>query len=537
MMDIQAAVFAAAGGLAGILAKGALLLAVAAVVSFCLRRHASAAFRHAVWHLTFVGLLLLPLVAALGPQLDLPALPFAAASAPPAAQVATLPAAASDSVAAADLPTLPAGNGLATEDNTGPAGWLTALLFVWALGAAALLARLGHGLIRIACLSRQATRVDDAEWNALTREIAIELGLRREVALRCHADIDMPMTFGIRHPVILLPIGAGDWPADKRRLVLLHELAHVRRGDVQTQLVMHFARALHWPNPLAWVAARHFLLTREQACDDRVLAAGARPSDYAGQLVEVARGVTRANGFVPTPAMAAPNELKNRIQSILDERRRRRVLSRPGAWGMAAVTLAIVLPLAALRPAAAEADSAAVAQSAPAVPGTAAQASLARSPRQAPAPVARGRAAEPAVAPRAVHNHPVDPETQIQKQAVFALSRLPAKESVPRLIEVAKSHANAAVRGFALMWLGQSGDPAAVKFLNDFIASNAPLELREKALFGISRLPKDSVPMLINVAKHGTDHSLREKAIFWLGQSDDPRAAEALMDIIQRRSK
>ncbi len=62
-----------------------------------------------------------------------------------------------------------------------------------------------------------------------------------------------------------------------------------------------------------------------------------------------------------------------------------------------------------------------------------------------------------------------DPDTDVRKRAVFALSQLPRDESVPKLIEVAKSNRNAAVRQQAMFWLGQSGDPRAIKFFEDVL--------------------------------------------------------------------
>ena len=62
-----------------------------------------------------------------------------------------------------------------------------------------------------------------------------------------------------------------------------------------------------------------------------------------------------------------------------------------------------------------------------------------------------------------------DPDTDVKKRAVFALSQLPADEGVPRLIEVARSHSNAAVRKQAMFWLGQSKDPRALAFFESVL--------------------------------------------------------------------
>ena len=62
-----------------------------------------------------------------------------------------------------------------------------------------------------------------------------------------------------------------------------------------------------------------------------------------------------------------------------------------------------------------------------------------------------------------------DPETEIRKKAVFALSQLPKDEGVPKLIEVARSHRDAAVRKQAMFWLGQSRDPRALAFFEQVL--------------------------------------------------------------------
>jgi beta-lactamase regulating signal transducer with metallopeptidase domain len=687
-METQAAMFASGALLAGVLVKGVLLLAGAAVVTFVLRRRTSAATRHAIWHLAFLGLLLLPLGAAFGPGFDVPGLSLASASPSPAVEAAApkapVPATTMHTTSAGNIPAAALPIASAPADDASPPAWLTALLLVWALGAGVLLGRLVYGLIQVARLGWRAHRLDEPAWNALGRQIEDQLGLRRKVSLLQHADVEMPMTFGIRRPVILLPAAAKDWPVEKRRLVLLHELAHVRRGDALMQLIMQFAYALHWPNPLAWFGARRFLLAREQACDDRVLAAGARPSDYASQLVEVARGLKARPHFAATPSMAAPSELKNRIQSILDERRLRRGLSRPGACALAVLALAIVLPLAALRPATAEIGDIAAPQTAPPAPATigdtakmhaatraraakmqaaaakrqtAARAAARaeakkqaaeakkqaieaerRAAAQADASHARAQARDAAALKRAearlqavehreqareqaakqrekaveqseqarkqamvqreqtmerrkqaLEQHKqamerlkqameqrkrvmeqrkqamkqreqameqrkdtaersaaakrrADDRAGIQQAAIAALAQLspelPPKKSVPILAKIAKSSANPAVRGQAIVSLGRIGrkNKKVAQFLINFAEQHAKTPGLQQYLIGaIGQLPpnQQSVPLLIQLAKSGSSADIRENAILLLGRTHDPRAAKAVIDIVE----
>ena len=62
-----------------------------------------------------------------------------------------------------------------------------------------------------------------------------------------------------------------------------------------------------------------------------------------------------------------------------------------------------------------------------------------------------------------------DPDTEVKKRAVFALSQMPKDEGVPLLITVARTNANPAVRKQAMFWLGQSKDPRAVEFFAEIL--------------------------------------------------------------------
>ena len=157
------------------------------------------------------------------------------------------------------------------------------------------------------------------------------------------------MTWGWIRPVVLLPAEAASWTIERRRDVLLHELAHVRRRDCLTQTIARVACAIYWFHPLAWVAERRMRIERERACDDVVLLAGARASDYAGHLLEIARGLrVPRTAALAALAMARPSQLEGRLMAILDPGRNRRGPGRRmGLIALITATL-LVVPLAAL---------------------------------------------------------------------------------------------------------------------------------------------------------------------------------------------
>src|SRR4051794_8922157 len=164
----------------------------------------------------------------------------------------------------------------------------------------------------------------------------------------------MPMAWGVLRPSVLMPADADEWPLERLRIVLLHELAHVRRRDCLTHLLAQAACAVYWFNPLAWMAARRARNERERACDDLVLAMGTRGSDYAEELLEIAR-VMRSGRFPAvlagaTLAMAHRSQLEGRLLAILDPRIPRRGVTRGGALATSFACLLAIVPLAALQP-------------------------------------------------------------------------------------------------------------------------------------------------------------------------------------------
>jgi beta-lactamase regulating signal transducer with metallopeptidase domain len=347
--------------------KATVLLGLAAVVTVFLRR-APASLRHLVWTLACGGVLALPLASALlpnwrlagWPRLDVP-VGFNAeqvTGVPERASHAQAPRRAPSTAAPTVREQRPVSSSTAPEGSVRwrlTPGW-TALVFpIWVGGVGAVLILLAVGMARIMWLGRITRPVEDEAWLILVEELSLELGLHRHVRLLQSNGPAMPMTWGIRRPAILLPAEADDWSAERRRDVLLHELAHVKRHDFLIQLIARFACAVYWFHPLVWLAATRLREERERACDDHVLRAGATPSVYATHLLEIARGLRAARATsLATVAMARPAQLATRLIDVLDTRRCRDTLSARAALPAWLVAIAVVVPLAAAAPRAAQ---------------------------------------------------------------------------------------------------------------------------------------------------------------------------------------
>jgi beta-lactamase regulating signal transducer with metallopeptidase domain len=266
--------------------KSTALLGVGLLAVSLLRRK-SAAVRHQVWSAAFAALLILPLLSVALPALRVP---VASSLLAPnlvfrtnAAGTAAEPARQAGSNTTAELPARSA-----TRVDGG-----RILMTLWAAGAAASFAQMLIGWAALERLRRRAHACDMPGFEAMRKLLEIE----NEVRLLETANGSMPIMYGLFSPVIFLPADATEWNAERRRVVLLHELAHVRRRDGATHLLARTALVFYWWNPLAWTAWRLFLKERERAADDLVLGAGADAPEYAGHLLEIARSMQLPAAF------------------------------------------------------------------------------------------------------------------------------------------------------------------------------------------------------------------------------------------------
>jgi beta-lactamase regulating signal transducer with metallopeptidase domain len=233
--------------------------------------------------------------------------------------------------------------------------WCRLVLPGWAAGVVLVLVMCMERRWRLWKIERAARPVTDPEVLGLRDSVLRELGLRRRVRLLETGQPLMPMTWGFWRPAALLPAEAANWERERLRLVLRHELAHVRRGDCLTQALAAVVCALYWFNPMVWLAAARMRVERERACDDVVVALGqTRASDYAGHLLEIARQLSAA----PRAALpvARRSGLEQRLRALLDGGNHHRGLTRRAAVSVAFALAVCLVALAGWRAAAGTQD-------------------------------------------------------------------------------------------------------------------------------------------------------------------------------------
>jgi len=364
-----------------LLLKSSVILLAAALATYALRR-SSAAIRHVTWSAALFAILLVPLLSFFTPRWA-PALISASKNVPiieseaPQIRISSRPnseTAIQSDIArldhgselgagkprtefianAAAVKTTVAGTGavdtivaektavapavadtvaastMIAQETTGSTekhqtDWQLVAFGIWAIGTGLLLFQRGLGSLRLRLLRKSSPRLVDLRAKTICDGVLAELGIDRAVEVRTSTRTLVPMTWGTRHPVLLLPIEALDWSDERIDAAIRHEAAHIARRDYFTNFGAQVACAFYWPNPLVWMALRSLHIAQEQAADDFVIRAGTVPERYAYQLLDLARKLAaRSDNAAPySIAMARPSTLESRMLAIMDEQRNR----------------------------------------------------------------------------------------------------------------------------------------------------------------------------------------------------------------------
>ena len=295
------------------------------------------AHRHVVWLGIFGALLLLPLALWMGPYWALE-IPHKTAWLAPSSPL-------SEALPLGVQPHL-------NETLTNPPNLLSWLpLMVWALGFGWGLALLLRDLMAGRQLFRAATRINCARLNATVGEIAREMGLSPPRLLET-AKASVPMVWGPPRRAIVLPAYHPQWQAEQLRAVLLHEMAHLRRGDFLTANAARLIAVVYWFNPLVWLALHRLRGEQEHACDARVLESGTRPTLYARLMLDMLRRLKQP-GNRAAVSMLGGRVVEKRLQNLLHDHvnqlgkgLRRKMFLPLTAGAMAVLLVLVIRPMA-----------------------------------------------------------------------------------------------------------------------------------------------------------------------------------------------
>lgn len=326
-----------------------------------LLKQSSASARRLVWIGGLSSVIILPLLTVWGPTWPLAVTPR------PHAETVQQPAATSrkfELTVAARAPQVPANQTrsvdddllyAATERNDNRArsigivpqsmpfriNWRAIAFTVLVFGASIQFLRTLVSVIRVRRLLKASSAIAFEDWHHDWRVSKQRLGLQSDINLRETETAIAPMACGLVRASVVFPAMARRWSRERRRAVMLHELAHVRQRDVIVILLANAASTIYFFHPLIWLAVRKLRQECERSCDDLVLHTGHTASDYAGHLTAIARTLaTCQRKSVMAVAMSQTSNIEQRVSAILDSRQRR---GRPSPMISAVVISMLIL--------------------------------------------------------------------------------------------------------------------------------------------------------------------------------------------------
>jgi beta-lactamase regulating signal transducer with metallopeptidase domain len=226
--------------------------------------------------------------------------------------------------------------------------WAKDLFIVWASIASVLLIRLAASLWHVLRLQCECCEIAPPEHPELLEALK-QCPMGREVKLLVSDEVQVPTAIGFFRPAVVLPAWAlHELSSEELKIIVLHELAHLRRWDDWTNLAQKFLKAVFFFHPAVWWIEGRLALEREMACDDMVLEQTANPAGYAASLVSIAEKVfaekTRLRRALALAqgALGQMRQSSLRIAQILDPRRSRS----NGGWRPAVAAVAGVVVVA-----------------------------------------------------------------------------------------------------------------------------------------------------------------------------------------------
>jgi HEAT repeat protein/beta-lactamase regulating signal transducer with metallopeptidase domain len=528
--------------------RGALLLSIAFVVARLLKPQ-PAAVRHVLWTCALAGVMAMPILAIVAPMSLPVSVPKRVTEITTQSTVsrsesrltiheskitkneesATPSASISGDETNASTPTV-----VAWYQRLSPASWA---FLIWAIGALAFSIRLIVGFVALRKLRLAGHPADDAA-EELADACAARLGAHAPPRLVVSSRVAMPCTAGWFKPVILLPDEYSSWSRERLEIVLLHELSHIRRMDIVPHVLSEIARVIYWFNPLVWLAAARLRAEAERATDDRVVHAGAKPSEYAAHLLEIVRQARPRWHPAPLMPLARRKEFEGRLLAILESGGN--LASARWALGTVALIGALSIGVASMEAAPSRAglkgdkDLAGNTEAPIVLPDDIKSPQSPETPasavRQSTAP-ARERDSSIGALVETLR----DPVASVRQAAVEALGTTKDSVAVRALMDVLRTDDSPMVRRAAAWALGEIGDAMAIPALTEALARDRDTEVRKNSASALGNIDSPrATAALTQALERDTEVSVRINAAEALSSIEDPAAADALIRVLDR---
>ncbi len=553
-----------------LLAKATLILLAALGITVVMQR-ASAGARHLVWLVTLGTLLVVPAVAAWAP-LRLEVLPAVEKPATPVTSPAVSETPKIEMQQQPEAAGPPAASYATTRDAsilssvTGLRGF-PLVIAIWGAVVALLVSWLAWSALAVRRIVRNAHPLDTQDWMTPLWEIADRLELEEPPRLLGSNDAKMPFACGFLKPTIVLPPDCESWSLDRRRAVLLHELAHVKRRDLVGHTLGRLTCAVYWFHPLVWTAAKQLRSESERACDDLALSCGAKASDYAEHLLDIVTSVKGDATPAVAMAMARRKEFEGRMLAILDPDLRHSTPNRRQSAGLIATLGVIALVVGAASPAPRPA-SIVVTSSVPAAPQAINPAFV---PSDEPETSSRTvqkpedkvvKAGEPAsviesksmtmkvdigtAVAAARTEAEAESEAMVERvveasgERITGLAKAAPDERPALLANILRTDKDPSLRRIAAWGLSEhAGGQVAVEALAHAVRRDTDATVREMAAWSLSDARQNSVGVtaLIEALRSDSELRVRSTAAWALGQIGDEDALDALIAALNDPNK
>ncbi len=229
-----------------------------------------------------------------------------------------------------------------------PASIASYLLVAWAFGIAVSMLRVTAGLWRVRQLRERCLEMDLASLDPAIARRLQEYQVSRRVKLCVSREVSVPTAIGFFRPAVIFPASlVSQLSCEEMDVILLHELAHLRRRDDWTNLAQKIVKAVFFFHPAVWWIENRLALEREMACDDIVLAEKLSPKTYASLLISFTEKLQRARSLALVNGLVSRFcQLSLRVAEILDAKQRNRSAFRKPLLALSAGLFATTLVIA-----------------------------------------------------------------------------------------------------------------------------------------------------------------------------------------------